>query len=98
MFGSMVVKLNSTPAGNEVPAERIAGNTGAPACAADRMTFNWLVLVTFVVLPLESSAVARKGDMFRHVFRRDVELHTLRPRLSGIPAAADFAFEGVLQK
>jgi exopolyphosphatase/guanosine-5'-triphosphate,3'-diphosphate pyrophosphatase len=45
-------------------------------------------------LPLEMIALSRKADMFRHVYRRDVELHVLRPQLTGDANPAAFAFEG----
>lgn len=45
-------------------------------------------------LPVEMSALGRKADMFRHIYRRDVELHVLRPRLPGTAVHAEFAFEG----
>lgn len=45
-------------------------------------------------LPVEASAVERKGDMFRQVYRRDVQLRVLRPRLPQVRPEAAFAFEG----
>ncbi len=45
-------------------------------------------------LPIETSAVERKGDLFRQVYRRDIRLNVLRPRLPEGSAVADFAFEG----
>ena len=47
-------------------------------------------------LPIETSAVERKGDYFRQVYRRDIRVNVLRPRLpEGQVNVADFAFEGV---
>ena len=48
-------------------------------------------------MPVEAAALARKGDMFREVYRRDVQLRVLRPRLpSANVEAADFAFEAAV--
>jgi len=48
-------------------------------------------------MPTEVAAIERKGDMFRQVYRRDIRLHVLRPRLpSATITAADFAFEGAV--
>ena len=46
-------------------------------------------------MPVETEAINRKGDMFRYVFRRDVQLRVLRPRLATVQPEAAFAFEGV---
>jgi exopolyphosphatase/guanosine-5'-triphosphate,3'-diphosphate pyrophosphatase len=45
-------------------------------------------------ITIESAAFGRKMDMFRHVYRRDLELIALRPRLPDTNAPAEFAFEG----
>ena len=45
-------------------------------------------------IPMEMTALGRKSDMFRHIYRRDVELHVLSPRLPGTSVHAEFAFEG----
>ncbi|HZO90918.1 MAG TPA: HD domain-containing protein [Chthonomonadaceae bacterium] len=44
-------------------------------------------------LPIERQALERKADMFRQVYRRDVQLQVLRPRLPTAPQEAEFAFE-----
>jgi exopolyphosphatase/guanosine-5'-triphosphate,3'-diphosphate pyrophosphatase len=46
-------------------------------------------------MPEEIAAVERRGDMFRQVYRRDVQVRVLRPRLPTARAEAQFAFEGV---
>ena len=47
-------------------------------------------------LPVETAAVERKGDLFREVYRKDIRLTVLRPRLpEGASVVSDFAFEGV---
>ena len=46
-------------------------------------------------MPVETAAIERKADMFRQVYRRDVQLRVLRPRLPKASAEAEFAFEGV---
>ena len=42
-------------------------------------------------LPDEARALEQRGDMFRHVYRRDLQLRVLRPRL---PAASAVMVEG----
>ena len=42
----------------------------------------------------ESAALGRKVDMFRHVYRRDIEMMAIQPRLPGASKPAEFAFEG----
>ncbi|HZP80729.1 MAG TPA: HD domain-containing protein [Chthonomonadaceae bacterium] len=44
-------------------------------------------------LPIESQALERKADMFRQVYRRDVQLQVLRPRLPQGAQEAEYAFE-----
>jgi exopolyphosphatase/guanosine-5'-triphosphate,3'-diphosphate pyrophosphatase len=44
-------------------------------------------------LPTERQAMERKADMFRQVYRKDVQLQVLRPRLPTAKPEADFAFE-----
>lgn len=44
-------------------------------------------------LPIERQALERKADMFRQVYRRDVQLQVLRPRLPQGAQEAEFAFE-----
>ena len=46
-------------------------------------------------MPVETAALGRKVDMFRHVYKRDVELVRLQPRLPGASAPSEFAFEGM---
>lgn len=46
-------------------------------------------------IPVEIAAVARKVDMFRQVYRRDIEIVSVQPRLPGTATPAEFAFEGV---
>ena len=46
-------------------------------------------------MPEEIAALERKADMFREVYRRDVQLRVLRPRLPKASAEAEYAFEGV---
>jgi exopolyphosphatase/guanosine-5'-triphosphate,3'-diphosphate pyrophosphatase len=45
-------------------------------------------------LSVESAALGRKVDMFRHVYRHDIELIAIQPRLPGAAKPAEFAFEG----
>jgi exopolyphosphatase/guanosine-5'-triphosphate,3'-diphosphate pyrophosphatase len=47
-------------------------------------------------LPVESAALERKADMFRQVYRRDVQLRVLRPRLPGARVEAEYAFEATV--
>ena len=47
-------------------------------------------------LPTETAALERKADMFRQVYRRDVQLRVLRPRLPNAKIEPEFAFEGAL--
>lgn len=48
-------------------------------------------------LPVESEALARKADMFRQVYRRDVQMRVLRPRLPNArQETAEFAFEAAV--
>ncbi len=44
----------------------------------------------------EVAAVERKADMFRQVFRKDIQLHVLQPRLPGANVEPEFAFEGAV--
>lgn len=44
-------------------------------------------------LPVEIAAVDRKGDLFRQVYRRDVTVHVLQPRLPEAGSEAVFAFD-----
>lgn len=44
-------------------------------------------------LPVEKQAVERKADMFRQVYRRDVIVNILPPRLPQARPETDFAFE-----
>jgi hypothetical protein len=44
-------------------------------------------------MPVEAAALERKADMFRQVYRRDVVLRVLRPRLAQATPEAAFAFE-----
>ena len=45
-------------------------------------------------LPVEAAAIERKGDLFRQVYRRDIRLTVLRPRLpESSTSGADFQFE-----
>jgi exopolyphosphatase/guanosine-5'-triphosphate,3'-diphosphate pyrophosphatase len=46
-------------------------------------------------ITIETAAVGRKMDMFRHVYRIDLEIISLRPRLPATNAPTEFAFEGV---
>ncbi len=41
-------------------------------------------------MPVEAEAIERKADMFRQVYKRDVQLHVLRPRL---PQSSDLRVE-----
>ena len=61
-FPMVLSSVASTPDGKPVLG-RIVGNTGAPVCAGDRLTFTWLELLTVVVLPPDRSAFAsaRRG-------------------------------------
>ncbi len=47
-------------------------------------------------LPVETAAVERKGDLFRQVYRRDVQLRVLRPRLPTARVEAEYAFEAAV--
>ncbi len=46
-------------------------------------------------LPTERQAMERKADMFRQVYRRDVQLQVLRPRLPTAVKESESAFETV---
>ena len=46
-------------------------------------------------MPDEIAALERKADMFRQVYRRDVQLRVLRPRLPKASIEAEYAFEGI---
>ena len=45
-------------------------------------------------MAVEIAAIERKGDMFRQIYRKDVQLSVLQPRLPTVSTAALFAFEG----
>jgi exopolyphosphatase/guanosine-5'-triphosphate,3'-diphosphate pyrophosphatase len=45
-------------------------------------------------ISVETAAVGRRMDMFRQVYRRDMEIISLQPRLAANTAPAEFAFEG----
>jgi exopolyphosphatase/guanosine-5'-triphosphate,3'-diphosphate pyrophosphatase len=48
-------------------------------------------------LPVEAEAVERKADLFRQVYRKDVRLKVLRPRLPRVdPESAGYALEGAV--
>jgi exopolyphosphatase/guanosine-5'-triphosphate,3'-diphosphate pyrophosphatase len=46
-------------------------------------------------LPEERAAVERKADMFRQVYRQDIQLQILRPRLPTSAPTAEMVFEAV---
>lgn len=46
-------------------------------------------------LLIEKAAIERKADMFRAVYRRDVTLNVIQPRLPGAVSANESAFETV---
>jgi exopolyphosphatase / guanosine-5'-triphosphate,3'-diphosphate pyrophosphatase len=53
-----------------------------------------MIIGTDSELEMESAALGRKIDMFRQVYRRDIEVIAVQPRLPGSSAPAEFAFEG----
>lgn len=47
-------------------------------------------------LPVETAALNRKADMFREVYRKDIQLRVLRPRLPNARVESEFAFEAAV--
>src|SRR5207253_2625840 len=97
MLRSIVVKFTSAPVGGA--AVRMFGNTGAPVCVGDRLTFTCCRLLGSVVFPAESNAFASARRGTRSKNRPALPRTTVRLDAVGIqakPARGDRLLRSVL--